>query len=338
MTDNLIAPKVSVIICAYNTAEFLEECLDSVFAQTFTDFEAVIVNDGSTDNTQEIIDRYASLFPAKMVPLIQENCGPSAARNRGLDISRGEYISFVDSDDTISPDFLRLLVEKAFASSAQVISCGFDKVQCDKTIASYKPVDWDVFLGGDQYSLMVVPWARMYRRDFLDAFNLRFYETEFFEDVAFSLSVNFLAREIAGIPFQGYRYRMRKHSTMDNTRKGMISPDRLPFRGIEQAIIKVQACISGTGQMDAFAFACTKALAGILFQVLRHNNRHTIRAMSQFCVRMNDSYFPQIMVNRFISLRRAKGLPLIQRAAMVIYKYAYRLKILYPIAYVVTRI
>jgi len=88
-------PTVSVIITTYNRASFLEEAIQSVLAQDFRDFELIVVDDGSTDGTRQILERYAD----SLTPLYQENCGVSAARNSGIQHSHGAYVAFLDSDD-----------------------------------------------------------------------------------------------------------------------------------------------------------------------------------------------------------------------------------------------
>lgn len=97
-------PTVSVIIPAYNAAEYISEALDSVFSQTFTDFEVIVINDGSPDT--EKFERVIQPYRQRMVYLKQENQGPSAARNLGIRHSRGEYLAFLDSDDSWLPEYL----------------------------------------------------------------------------------------------------------------------------------------------------------------------------------------------------------------------------------------
>ena len=92
-------PKVSVIIPTYNRAEYLPDAIDSVLAQTFRDFEVIIIDDGSTDNTREIIEKYIKRYPQIIRPFYQMNSGASVARNKGIEEARGEYIAFLDSDD-----------------------------------------------------------------------------------------------------------------------------------------------------------------------------------------------------------------------------------------------
>ena len=98
-------PKVSVIIPIYNAAEFLGECLDSVLAQTLTDIEVICVNDGSPDNSLEILREYEKK-DSRIKIIDQKNQGAGAARNHGMSVARGEYLSFLDSDDFFDRDML----------------------------------------------------------------------------------------------------------------------------------------------------------------------------------------------------------------------------------------
>ncbi|MCD6162696.1 MAG: glycosyltransferase family 2 protein [candidate division Zixibacteria bacterium] len=99
-------PKVSVIIPVYNSTGFIDEALQSVFAQTFKDYEIIIINDGSTDNTKQVIEKYSD----KIRYFYQENRGPAAARNNGIKKAKGEYIAFIDSDDIWHPEKLKMQV------------------------------------------------------------------------------------------------------------------------------------------------------------------------------------------------------------------------------------
>jgi CDP-glycerol glycerophosphotransferase len=105
----LAVPRVSVVVPVYNVEEFLETCLDSLTAQTFEDFEAILVDDGSTDRSGEIAQRYAERDPRFRV-VKQANGGLSKARNTGADEARGEFLVFLDSDDALPPNAYELLV------------------------------------------------------------------------------------------------------------------------------------------------------------------------------------------------------------------------------------
>lgn len=104
-------PKLSVIVPVYNTEKYLRECVDSILAQTFTDFELILVNDGSTDNSGAICDEYAAKDPRIQV-IHQENGGITVARKSGVRVARGEYVTFVDSDDWIDKDMYRMMLSR----------------------------------------------------------------------------------------------------------------------------------------------------------------------------------------------------------------------------------
>lgn len=107
--DEKVSPTVSIVICAYNAAPFIADTLRSVIAQTFQDFEAIIVNDGSTDNTEAVIAPFLS-EAQQLIYLKQENKGPAAARNTALRNARGRYIAILDSDDVWMPTYLETMV------------------------------------------------------------------------------------------------------------------------------------------------------------------------------------------------------------------------------------
>ena len=104
---------VSVIVPVYNVEKYLARCLDSLLGQTQPDIEILVVNDGSTDTSGRIVDEYAQKYPDRIRAFHMENEGVSAARNRGVAEAEGKYLTFVDSDDYVTVDYLELMVEAA---------------------------------------------------------------------------------------------------------------------------------------------------------------------------------------------------------------------------------
>lgn len=115
---------ISVIIPAYNIEEYLSACLDSVLSQKFKDFEIIIVDDGSTDNTPKICDEYQKKF-SQISVLHQKNTGLSAARNAGIKKAKGEYLALIDGDDLIAKDFLSHLYQTAIETTSDIVICDF---------------------------------------------------------------------------------------------------------------------------------------------------------------------------------------------------------------------
>ena len=116
-------PKISIIIPVYNTEKFIKKCLDSVLSQTFTDLECILVDDGSIDNSGNICDEYLKID--KRIRVIkQKNAGVSAARNAGLDIAHGKWITFIDSDDWVNCNYLELMYNNAINNNCNLSICG----------------------------------------------------------------------------------------------------------------------------------------------------------------------------------------------------------------------
>ena len=128
-------PKISVIIPAYNVEKYVEKTLKSLINQTFKDFEAIIINDGSTDNTEKIIKEVLQDTKFQWKLINQENQGVSVARNRGIIESKGEYICFLDGDDYYHPTFLEKMYNKAKEKNYDVVFCNYSLVnENEKTI------------------------------------------------------------------------------------------------------------------------------------------------------------------------------------------------------------
>lgn len=124
-------PFLSIIIPVYNTEQYLECCLDSILAQKFTDYELILVDDGSTDSSPAICDRYAAAH-AQILCIHQPNGGHTCARQNGVLKSRGKYITFVDSDDWISPDLCSRMCRIAMETHAEIVHCNFTAVMPQK--------------------------------------------------------------------------------------------------------------------------------------------------------------------------------------------------------------
>ena len=118
--DKNVAPKISIIVPVYNVEKYLRRCLDSILAQTFTDFECICVDDGSPDGSGKILDEYAEK-DSRFVVIHKDNGGVSSARNAGLDVARGEWITFVDSDDWVEAETYETAYSVAVENDADLI-------------------------------------------------------------------------------------------------------------------------------------------------------------------------------------------------------------------------
>ena len=116
-------PELSIIVPVYKVEKYLSKCIDSILAQTFTDFELILIDDGSPDRCGEICDEYAAK-DSRIIVIHQQNKGVSTARNAGLKIAKGKYIGFVDSDDWIEQEMYEQMLQTVKHNSAEIVTCG----------------------------------------------------------------------------------------------------------------------------------------------------------------------------------------------------------------------
>ena len=129
--------KVSIIIPAYNVENYIEDCLESILNQTYTNIEVIIVNDGSTDGTLEKITPYADK-DKRIIILNQENQGVSATRNNGIEIAKGEYFAFFDADDYIPQNAIELFVKESKETDAEIVVSNFIRIKNGKILGKLK--------------------------------------------------------------------------------------------------------------------------------------------------------------------------------------------------------
>jgi glycosyltransferase involved in cell wall biosynthesis len=205
-------PKISVIIPAYNSERYLEKCLDSIFNQTFQDFEVILVNDGSTDSTRLIGERYASAR-SNMILVSQENRGLSCARNTGLDVCHGEYVAFCDSDDYVEPDWLQCYMETISEDRVCDMVVQGLIIDCDNR-AEFVSFPKKTYEGKDIISAFLILKSRsidgfmhnkIYKRCVIEDNHLRF-ELKLKEDLLFNLKCLSQISSISIIPSCCYHY------------------------------------------------------------------------------------------------------------------------------------
>lgn len=183
-------PQVSVIVPVYNTAAHLSSCIESILGQTCPDFELILVDDGSTDQSGAICDQFA-LADSRVRVFHTANNGVSSARNAGLEAVSGKYAVFCDSDDTIAPTLLAVLLER---SDSDLVECGIHSGQEQRVYESDQTflmceMTAQVFTGLLQKSLISSPCAKLYRMDLIRRFCLQFdTSVNYGEDLIFNLS------------------------------------------------------------------------------------------------------------------------------------------------------
>lgn len=202
--------KLSVIVPAYNAEKTIIPCIDSILAQTIDDFELIVINDGSSDATEEILQSYSNRYRQTIRMMTVENGGQGRARNIGMDLADGEYIGFVDSDDWIDPDMYGKLLELAERERCDLVHCDVTAHFPDGSLAAEQ-----IYRPGCRIASAGFANNKLFRKDLVQA--IRFPEDKlWYEDTEFTARCIHRAEKEAHLPEALYHYRRGLPSTMNN--------------------------------------------------------------------------------------------------------------------------
>ena len=214
-------PKLSIIVPVYNVEEYLEKCIKSIINQTYQDFELILINDGSTDSSGLICDNFANL-DSRIIVKHKENGGQSSARNLGIDIAKGTYIGFVDSDDWIHKGMYLKLINHAIEFDSDIAACNFLIMKKDGKFEPYlkaainREYDCESAIK-EIYKNEVLtfsPCNKVYKRILFE--DIKFLEGSILEDKDISYKLIYKSKKISYIKEELYFYRYNAHSTLRN--------------------------------------------------------------------------------------------------------------------------
>lgn len=221
---------VSVIIPIYNVEKYVDECLSSVINQTFKNIEIICIDDCSTDSSMDIVEKYADNDNRIKIIRNKQNMGQGISRNKAIDIARGKYILFVDSDDWMDADTIEYIYEKAKNDDLDLLLFkskvfnDYTQKYIDSGWYSMKELDsfidktfnhWDLD-ANILFKIPVVPSGKLISKNLVDTYNLRFKENSIYEDNLFFYRCIFNAEHVSVIDKAFYHHRIRPNSTMDS--------------------------------------------------------------------------------------------------------------------------
>ncbi len=216
-------PKISLIIPVYNAERYINQALESVLEQTFTDYEVIMVNDGSTDKSLAILTEYSQKYPNFHL-VDQKNKGQGAARNVGVSFATGDYITFLDSDDFLEPNFFEVLYSTAIENNADISGCNF-YFYYDKGVKKFSmPFTSKTGVYSSEVALKKLifdttfhsfMWNKLFKRELFTKHNIQFYDM-YFEDVATCPQLFYYANKVAFINKPLYYYRRHKGSIISS--------------------------------------------------------------------------------------------------------------------------
>lgn len=209
--------KLSIIAAVYNLEKYLPRCLDALVNQTLEEIEILCVDDGSTDSAPQIVDEYAAKYPNKVKAFHKPNGGEFTTRNYGLERAQGEYVTFVDTDDWVEPNWAEKLYQAAKENDADLAVCGFERIDLktnkvvakDMTTHGYAVKE---ITGKDDFMIAInpAPWNKIYKREKIK--DQRFLNFRGFNDMIFLASSYTKINKVAFVPDVLYHYYLRYDS------------------------------------------------------------------------------------------------------------------------------
>ena len=208
--------KVSVIVPVYNVEKYLEKCLDSLASQTLKELEVIIVNDGSPDNSEKIIDKYVKKYQ-NFYGYKKKNGGLSSARNYGIKYAKGEYIAFLDSDDYVRNDMYLKMYDKAVSDNFDMVVCDVNYVFDDKEYVVTSNIKTDTTNNKKTMkNIYPAAWNKIFKKELLTKNDVYFKEGVWFEDVEFIYRLLPYVKNI-GVVHEPFNQYVQREGSITNT-------------------------------------------------------------------------------------------------------------------------
>ena len=312
MEKGKIPHKISVIVPCYNVEKYLEKCLLSLVNQSFKNYEIIVINDGSTDQSEKIMLDYVKRYPHLIRGYTKENGGLSSARNYGNTKSNSQYITYVDSDDYVDSDFLKKLYDATEGGKMDIVLSGRDKVSETGDILQILNYTPPTILR------RLTTHGVLYKREYMLQQKILFPEGKIYEDNPYNLVMIFMTRNIKILEFVGYHQLVRN----DSITAKKIDINKLPLEALNKSIAYISANRLQLDDFDNFEHTVISFLTYFIFQVnkshlsKKNDRKSDVNVVLQICDWSQEiirKYFCDCEKNSYISLRGNRELPLIQK-------------------------
>lgn len=244
---------ITVIVPVYNVEKYIKECVDSLIHQTYRNIEIILVDDGSNDNSSKICDDYAAI-DSRIKVIHKENAGLGFARNSGLEIATGKYVTFIDSDDMAERDLVERLMKEVAEKKADTCIGGFKRITEDGKVVFQESYAGEVFSGDDVYNklfarmlgsapdahdaIRMSVWNVLYSMDIIRKHNIRFPSERVFisEDIVWDSDYYRYAQAVSVIESTAYRYRITPGSLTRKYKPQMIDRICVLYNEMEKRV------------------------------------------------------------------------------------------------------
>lgn len=208
-------PAISVIIPVYNAQDGIKRCVDSLLNQSFKNFEIILLNDGSKDNSLNILKEYELKYSFVRV-IDKQNEGVAVTRNKGILLAEGEYTMFMDNDDFVDSDYIETFYQAIHEKNLDLVIGGYKRVNQDNQIIFSQDIqqsEWSKYI-------IMAPWAKVYRTEFLKTNNLEFFDYGIGEDIIFNLAAYNITDKIGLLDYKGYNWYYNNQSISNTSQRG----------------------------------------------------------------------------------------------------------------------
>ena len=305
--------KVSIIIPVYNSEKYLKKCVDSILNQIYKNIEIIIIDDGSKDNSYEVIKELEKENPTIIKGFTQENQGVANTRNNGVQYASGDFIMFSDNDDYLDKDCVEVFVNAIVKEEADIVVGGYRRVSTDGKVLMERKLSEDS--SWSKY-VQICPWAKIYKRDFLIKNNLKFLSYPIGEDMYMNLIAYYKSSKVVSIEYVGYNwlYNVESISSTIHKRIGKES-DPVPML---EAIVKE---IGNDEKFDdgLYEFAYVKFIVWYLLYSCKGADKNEIIEEYDKLFKWLNSNFPNYKKNKNIGIFKPKGETLPIRLSVVIF-------------------
>lgn len=269
---------------------FINRGIQSILEQEYTNIEIIIVNDGSSDDSEDVIKAIIELNNKRdhlvFKYIDQKNRGIAAARNRGLEEAEGTYVMFVDQDDWIDKDYIQTLVSCAEKFDADMVIGGFKLVDLKGNVEDEWKLDdryeWSKFR-------ITAPWGRLYKKEVIDEYDMRFFETKISEDLYFNILFLSYASNVRVISYAGYNWLHNKKSE-SRTKWNVISESRNPL----VMLTKLQEDVNPSNTMnhELLTYFFVKYIIWYLLYSVRGSAAGSVIGIYRLCIQWLNEYYP----------------------------------------------
>ena len=330
---------VSVVVAVYNMEKYLQKCIDSVLNQSYQYFELVLVNDGSVDSSEAIIDSNIAANPDRIRKINKTNGGLASARNISLDKLQGKYVTFLDADDYYDREYLEKLVGKAEKEGLDMVCSGQHKITEDGVIL--KTIHWKTRDGQCLQRRLNIA-GKLYRTEYILKWGITFPYGKLYEDNSFNLQAMFLTDRVGFVDYEGYYQVVHEGSITAKP----IDVSKLPFDERERCAKRIhEESVPGV-DIDLFDLTFMSFLT--YFLIVRNRKREYLtnenKGVSMECVYRIAEVFEGIVneqfaafgSNKYLKLLMYKDLPITQKLGSKVFWWFSRrkkLKLLVKMAY-----